>query len=214
MSNLMKTLTIGDASYEICDASAREALEKIGTGGGISSWNDLTDKPFYEESNQTVIEWDGNTDGRDSFIGVIPSYKISDLTPSIDELVGGTITATTPNGDETVTIRYDDFLVEDGFISYHSGFVVAYKTEFNIDGTTITLPSTGIYAGVLDDTTHVSKLTYSSTTIHTLDEKFIPNTIARVKDIPAIADLTAAPTMEDFNNLLAALRNAGLMATE
>lgn len=34
-----------------------------------------------------------------------------------------------------------------------------------------------------------------------------------VLQMAAIADLTAAPTMEDFNNLLAALRTAGLLAT-
>lgn len=34
-----------------------------------------------------------------------------------------------------------------------------------------------------------------------------------VLQMAAIADLTAAPTMEDFNNLLAALRTAGMLAT-
>lgn len=34
-----------------------------------------------------------------------------------------------------------------------------------------------------------------------------------VLQMPAIADLTAAPTMENFNNLLAALRTAGMLAT-
>ena len=34
-----------------------------------------------------------------------------------------------------------------------------------------------------------------------------------VLQMAAIADLTAAPTMEDFNNLLAALRTAGILAT-
>lgn len=34
-----------------------------------------------------------------------------------------------------------------------------------------------------------------------------------VLQMPAIADLSAAPTMEDFNNLLAALRTAGMLAT-
>lgn len=34
-----------------------------------------------------------------------------------------------------------------------------------------------------------------------------------VKQMAAIADLTAVPTQEDFNNLLAALRTAGLLAT-
>jgi hypothetical protein len=33
------------------------------------------------------------------------------------------------------------------------------------------------------------------------------------KPMPAMADLTAAPTQENFNALLAALRAAGLMAT-
>ncbi|HIU43878.1 MAG TPA: hypothetical protein IAB67_06240 [Candidatus Ventrousia excrementavium] len=36
--------------------------------------------------------------------------------------------------------------------------------------------------------------------------------IGGVKQMAAIADLTAAPTMEDFNNLLAALRTAGMLA--
>lgn len=34
-----------------------------------------------------------------------------------------------------------------------------------------------------------------------------------VLQMPAIADLTAAPTQQDFNNLLAALRTAGMLAT-
>lgn len=37
-------------------------------------------------------------------------------------------------------------------------------------------------------------------------------TIGGVKQMAAIADLSAAPTMEDFNNLLAALRTAGMLA--
>ena len=37
--------------------------------------------------------------------------------------------------------------------------------------------------------------------------------IGGVKQMTAIADLSAAPTMEDFNNLLAALRTAGMLAT-
>ena len=38
-------------------------------------------------------------------------------------------------------------------------------------------------------------------------------TIGGVKQMAAITDLSAAPTMEDFNNLLAALRTAGMLAT-
>lgn len=35
-----------------------------------------------------------------------------------------------------------------------------------------------------------------------------------VNMIPLIADLTAAPTQQDFNNLLAALKTAGIMSSE
>ncbi|MEO2797953.1 head fiber protein, partial [Flavonifractor plautii] len=38
-------------------------------------------------------------------------------------------------------------------------------------------------------------------------------TLGGVKQMAAIADLSAAPTQQDFNNLLAALRTAGMLAT-
>ena len=48
-----------------------------------------------------------------------------------------------------------------------------------------------------------------------LPEKFIPDTIMRVADLPkaaAVADVTEAPTAEQFNALLASLRAAGYLA--
>ncbi|MGE1402283.1 head fiber protein [Citrobacter freundii] len=38
-------------------------------------------------------------------------------------------------------------------------------------------------------------------------------TAGTVKQMPAIADLTAAPTQADFNGLLAKLRAAGILAS-
>jgi hypothetical protein len=46
-----------------------------------------------------------------------------------------------------------------------------------------------------------------------LDEKFIPDTIAR-KSTLSMSDITEAPTAEDFNNLLRLLRASGYLATE
>ena len=40
-----------------------------------------------------------------------------------------------------------------------------------------------------------------------------PSARGGVLQMPAIADLTAAPTQQDFNNLLTALRTAGMLAT-
>jgi SAM-dependent MidA family methyltransferase len=46
------------------------------------------------------------------------------------------------------------------------------------------------------------------------DQGFVQqDSLGAVKQMPAMADLTAAPTEVDFNALLAALRAAGLMAT-
>ncbi|EAS3168183.1 head fiber protein [Citrobacter werkmanii] len=39
------------------------------------------------------------------------------------------------------------------------------------------------------------------------------STAGTVKQMPAIADLTAAPTQADFNGLLAKLRTAGILAS-
>jgi hypothetical protein len=47
----------------------------------------------------------------------------------------------------------------------------------------------------------------------TLDEKYIPETIAR-KSALSMSDITEAPTAEDFNNLLRLLRASGYLATE
>lgn len=63
--------------------------------GGVSSWNDLTDKPFYDESTM-LFEWDGDTEGLDSvdygtvspeLAGMI-MYKVSDTPLTYDELLG------------------------------------------------------------------------------------------------------------------------------
>lgn len=64
----MKTLTVGGVTFDIVDDGAvrfteqtltdeqkAQARENIGVTNGVSSWNDLTDKPFYEESRGVEI---------------------------------------------------------------------------------------------------------------------------------------------------------------
>jgi hypothetical protein len=70
--------------------------DEIPTGGGSGdsdiidisiSWNDIKDKPFYEEGRQ-IISWDGNTEGLESFTdpGGVTHYRVSDVTPNLEEL--------------------------------------------------------------------------------------------------------------------------------
>lgn len=173
----------GDPDFT-ADAAWIATLSKDGTGGSSVqpdwSQNDSTasdyvkNRTHYEEGSQTVIEWDGNTEGRDS-VGTV--YKISDLTPSIDELIGAIFVM---SDGETLTITDSDVLEpEPGFVAITTAGVAVFYSEKITDssGTTLTVPSTGVYAEI--EETYVSSITYGSTTIHQLDEKFIPENIAR-----------------------------------
>ena len=67
-----------------------EVLEKQPEpmSGGVSSWNDLTDKPFYEEKAFEPIMWDGNTESLESVpIEEIDGayYKVADYIPITDK---------------------------------------------------------------------------------------------------------------------------------
>lgn len=156
---------------------------EVEVGGDVSSWNDLTDKPFYEEGSGATIEWDGSTEGRDSFVAGfmfdVPFYKVSDLLPTKEELIGATVTLET-----TTTVSENSFAMADETATIAEAFAVVYGTAFSFAGTEYTVSSPGIYFPNMGDI-HATLLTYGSTTIKTIDEKFIPDTIARVDDITA-----------------------------
>ena len=185
-----------DAEFDAI-ANAMGALENV-IDKKAESWDDLANKPFYNE--HAVINWDGNTNGRDSFAIVIADsvaynyYKVSDDVPTIDDLVGGTVTF---NG-ETLTL-ISDFLIPDVGCYYlgEPAFVVIQNIEASMDGITITPPSTGIYFMNMNGA-YTSNLTHSS--IKTIDEVFIPDTIARKSDIPEI-DSYEFITVDDIDTI-------------
>lgn len=160
-------------------------------GPGVSSWNDLTDKPFGEESTGAVIECDGNTDLSNTDTVEINGhtfYKISNHIPTIDDLADGEFSGDIGEGMVTVPSEmvamlfdvspFDSNLIwgGDGFAVFRETTVQAYRDE------SITVPSTGVY--VCPDQFFPFRISYGSTTIKTIDEKFIPEVIARVSDIP------------------------------
>lgn len=158
---------------------------------GVKSWNELTDRPFYEEGTGAVIEWDGNTDLSNADTVEIHGhtfYKISDHTPTIDDLANCELSGDMGEGmvtapSEMVAMFFNVSPIDsnliwggDGFAIFHETTVQAYKDEF------LTVPSIGIY--ICPDQFFPFRISYGSTIIKTLDEKFIPDTIARVSDIP------------------------------
>ena len=60
------------------------ALRKRGTGGGVTSWNDLTDKPFYAEYVETELvsgEYDSRLDTTFGAYYVGPTWPILNEVP-------------------------------------------------------------------------------------------------------------------------------------
>ena len=68
-------------------AILKQMIEESGGTGGVTSWNDLEDKPFGDESTGgDTLTWDGNTDGLicvpHPYYEDYKLYKISDSVPN------------------------------------------------------------------------------------------------------------------------------------
>ena len=150
--------------------------------GGASSWNDLTDKPFGEETvtvNEPLnITWDGNTEGLVSVEGFM--YKVSDLVLADEQIklcaVQKSNSSPMPvmvlwgmmvgNGDVTEEIVNVDFAV-----------MFVRKAGAVVQG--VAFPETGIYFSK-NDVEYVSSLTttepiqQTETVVKPIDLKYLP----------------------------------------
>ena len=156
-------------------------------------WNNLSNRPFYEEGTGAIIEWDETSANDELLIEESNSvqqtiFKISDLTPSIDELVGAVITVNAPSlGIDNQSMVLEEAMLIKGSTCVNALMLyVAYSAgtcELE-NGHIVSVPSPGTYGLIMEG--YSAKLSYGSTTIKTIDEKFIPETIARVDQIPTI----------------------------
>lgn len=78
--------------------SAIEAIEAGGGGGGVTSWNDLMDRPT-ETIGVDTLTWDGNTEGLVSAVNLF--YKVSNAIVSMSDLANGYIIT---SGDTIATL--------------------------------------------------------------------------------------------------------------
>jgi hypothetical protein len=164
----------------------------------------IKNRPFYEYDK--VITWDGSTDGRDSLVldeGMI-FYKVSDDIFDFTENTPYTLNA---NGE---IVEYTDSYAEEIEGMYSGLFVkVSYmpiavvvkdKDAFTAD-TGLEVTSNGLYFIRYDNGENVF---YTSSIklgfiIKKLDEKFIPDTIARVEPIlSAIEDKVITATKDNI----------------
>lgn len=153
---------------------------------GVSSWNDLTDKPFYEETVTNVIPglniaWDGNMDDLPNFrVGRNLVYRVSDITPTLEQLQTATAALSNvsngqPNGQ---TFKLSEFSVLDNtdqVVSINGAVSVAvvYDESYGYP--------TGLYLQN-NYSLFISSLTSpdienTSTELKTLDKKFLPEAL-------------------------------------
>lgn len=128
-------------------------------------------RTHYEENNQTVIEWDGNTEGRDSFtFSDATFWKVSELIPQEDDLVGCSLGTTNGSMDN---IEAGHTQVGEGCFLFYNVVMVVNDTSATIEGKSLEVPSTGIYFISIGGG-YVTSLTYGSIVVHKLAPKFLP----------------------------------------
>lgn len=185
---ILNVLTTDDAeqgnNLPITSEGARKIVENI-------SYNDLKDRPFYEETevfNEPLnITWDGNTEGlvRVDW-GEDKYYKVSN-TVLTDEQIK-TVTVVGSDGYTENLADSWDWMVENGRVT--EDIIMSVVVFVRTAGATligITFPEEGIYFGAFTDGVFISSITttepieHTKTTVHTLDKKFLPK--AETSDI-------------------------------
>lgn len=146
-----------------------------GGGGGVSSWNDLKDKPFGEVMGDTLY-FDGNTDGLVDIGGMF--YKVSDVVLTMDDLANGGTYTQSNFGDEIFELNEPNE-ISGGVISIHGSDVVSVSES--AVGTTIEgmeIKESGIY--FYGGSIYVSSITINGfkgfQMIKKIDPKYLPYT--------------------------------------
>ena len=163
-----------------------EILTKIGEKAEWASSGGSVPKPLtydympegYPTKSGWSIEWDGNTEGLIS-AGVF--YKVSDMVPTDDELIGAILWSSTGiesklTSDMITAISEDITAILDG-----EGGLIVRKDNAIFDDNTV-LPQKGIYSMKYQDT-FTSKL--SKQNITPMAEEFLPDTAANKEYVDA-----------------------------
>lgn len=160
------------------------AVDELHVVAKTGSWNDLEDRPLTTET--ITITYDGKTEGyvtadtgTNGAEMSMAFYKVSDLVLAKENIIGQTATAFNTGNINSVVIT------EDLIVEYEEGAIVvdAIALIYN-DNATINsylFPEKGVYfANIGSGMAYASSLTAAVTVF---DEKLIPYTIARRKDI-------------------------------
>lgn len=195
------------------------------TGGGVSSWNDLTDKPFYDNSVEISIDHSTIDTSESAFRFQLDDgtcLRISEQTMSAEQLLGATFTATLVNGETMSAVVEQSnilFASEDVTILFmldQLPLIVAYKAGdiyVSIPGMmlegTFNVPAPGFYT-FEELALYITNSSVKKEDIKKLDKKYLPAEPVTVdmsqfesagKIIETYADGTSKTTTIDFDSL-------------
>lgn len=180
---------VGGTSQD--DADRLVKLSEINGSGGVTSWNNLTDKPFQYKT--VYYEWDEDTEyetivpvGAEGDNVIVSSYaKISDDVPSKDFLIGKYLEVTQRSSGETASLQITSNLIEEDEGAYQVALWLVFVTADSYDMGAANPLTRGVWCvhGAEDDPMALSALSIYDPAVQ-LDESVIPDTIARVAQIP------------------------------
>lgn len=141
-------------------------------GGGVSSWNDLTDKPFGEGKKE---------------IQIIPEQTVSGANTDHARLTN----YDSPRVGTTYAVYFDGVRYE--CVGFNDG---GYRTVGAPDGDYSKYPfsvyyDAGVYCSCADDNEHTISVSRVDTTLIQIDPKFIPDPVV------SWGSLTAKPVYKD-----------------
>lgn len=143
-------LPTGGAAYQ----------QLVTDGEGNAKWEDR-----LAYNAVTTISWDGDTTDRVNAGGF--AYKVSDLTPTKEELIGGIISLE-PSG--THTLIANDFREGENWLIGFDSVIVSYADSVVVEG--ITIPEKGIYLFYQNSSRYASGLSWGK--VKLLDSDLLP----------------------------------------
>ena len=134
-----------------------EHLNHMEEGIANVSWNDLTDKPFYDETPAPIV-WDGNKEGYEVAEALNPSgdtlflVKVSDCVFTAADLIGATFSGVMNGSAYSSVVAEGQFIVnnEDTIVWGDLNLISTSVTTFSV-GFDITVPSPGTYITTAPD---------------------------------------------------------------
>ena len=167
---------------------------------GVASWNDLTDKPFGD--GDKIYEWLSDIEYTEKAAMFV---KVSDDAPDKSDVIGGKLYADVTMGDDSLQqeLPIEDSMVVDlgeGAFAVAEMILVVTADTFDFNGSTLTKGVWMVdFSAAIDITYNKVQIIISGDT-KTLDEKYIPDTIARVADIEAmLGNLSDKTTYVEWN---------------